>query len=100
MVGWVTYLVACSFIEHDDLLDGAVEGEKGVQGVNGDREQALSDAGDEDIGGFGGAPRPQVLGVGDVTHCLERWVGGWVGWVEEKKAVRMRCCGSFVWVGG
>ena len=32
------------------------------------------------------------------------WVGGW-GWVEEKKAVRTRCCmymglGVCVWVGG
>ena len=34
------------------------------------------------------------------------WVGGWVGWVEEIKAVEMRCCelevGGWVvgWVGG
>ena len=26
------------------------------------------------------------------------WVGGWVGWVEEEQAVRMRYC--MLWVGG
>ena len=28
------------------------------------------------------------------------WVGGWVGWVEENEAVRMRCWTWGVWVGG
>ena len=39
--------------------------------------------------------------VWDGWHC--GGVGGWVGgWVEEKKAVGMRCCGLRVggWVGG
>ena len=34
--------------------------------------------------------------------CMGGWVGGWVGWVEEEKAVRMSCCGVCMggWVGG
>ena len=31
-----------------------------------------------------------------------RWVNGWVSWVKEEEAVRMRCCGLLGggWVGG
>ncbi len=33
--------------------------------------------------------------------CLNKWVGGWVGWVEEIEAVRLRCCdGGEGWVSG
>ena len=30
------------------------------------------------------------------------WVGGWDRWIEEEKAVRMRCCELWMggWVGG
>ena len=33
---------------------------------------------------------------------VDGWVGGWVGWIEEKKAVRMRYCRLYMgrWVGG
>ena len=50
------------------------------------------------------------LGLDFVLNLLEEvggWVGGWVGggwvgWVEEDEAVRMRCCMSYMggWVGG
>ena len=37
---------------------------------------------------------PCCFGVG-------RWVGGWVGWIEEEKAVGMSYCEwGFGWVGG
>ena len=47
----------------------------------------------------GGSDRSPLCG----TICtVGRWVGGWVGWVEEKQALRMSYCGFLVggWVGG
>ena len=43
-----------------------------------------------------------VLGVrGRKKTCMVgRWVGGWVGWVEENEAVRMSCCGAIGGCGG
>ena len=43
---------------------------------------------------LGGEDELVQVGVHVLEDLFEgKWVGGWVGWVEENEAVGIRCCG-------